>query len=58
MSAAKKAKTSDQTAKTPGTLAVEKYRPKMNALSDAERQKLLAKAMVTIYAEPQNAPRR
>lgn len=45
MSAPKKAKNSKQTAKTPGTIAVEKYRPKMNALSDAERQKLLAKAM-------------
>lgn len=51
MSMLKKAKNSKQTAKTPGTLAVEKYRPKMNGLSDAERQKLLAKAMVTIYAE-------
>ena len=51
MSAPKKAKNSGHTAKTPGTLAVEKYRPKMNALSDDELQKLLAKAMVTIYAE-------
>lgn len=58
MSAPKKAKNSGHAAKTPGTLAVEKYRPKMNTLSDAERQKLLAEAMVTIYAEPQNAARR
>ena len=55
MSAPKKTKETDLAVKTPGTLAVEKYRPKMNALSDAERQKLLAKAMLTIYAEPQNA---
>jgi len=27
--------------KTPGTLAVEKYRPRMNKLPDAERERLL-----------------
>ena len=44
--------------KTPGTAAVEKYRPRMNKLTDAERKKLLAQAMVTIYGEPANADRR
>jgi hypothetical protein len=44
--------------KTPGTLAVEKYRPKMNKLTDAERKRLLAQAMVTIYGQPANAHRR
>jgi hypothetical protein len=28
--------------KTPGTLVVEKYRPRMNKLTNAEREKLLA----------------
>ena len=44
--------------KTPGTLAVEKYRPAMNKLTDAEREKLMARAMVTIYGQPENAGRR
>jgi len=44
--------------KTPGTLAVEKYRPKMNKLTDAERERLLAQAMVTIYGQSANADRR
>ena len=35
--------------RTSGTQAVEKYRPKMNELTDAERERLLAQAMVTIY---------
>lgn len=44
--------------KTPGTVAVEKYRPRMNKLTDAEREKLLAHAMVTVYDRPANADRR
>ena len=44
--------------KTPGTVIVEKYRPAMNKLTDAEREKLMAVAMVTIYGEPENAARR
>ncbi len=44
--------------KTPGTVAVEKYRPAMNKLTDAERGKLMARAMVTIYGQPENAARR
>jgi hypothetical protein len=43
--------------KTPGTLAVEKYRPMINKLTDAERKRLLAQAMATIYGEPANADR-
>jgi hypothetical protein len=45
-------------AKTPGTVAVEKYRPRMNKLTAAEREKLLAHAMVSIYGESANADRR
>jgi hypothetical protein len=41
MSKAKKPGTKAREKKTPGTIMVEKYRPKMNKLSDAERQKLL-----------------
>jgi len=44
--------------KTPGTIAVEKYRPRMNKLTDTEREKLLALAMVTIYGQTANADRR
>ena len=44
--------------KTPGTVAVEKYRPAMNKLTDAEREKLMARAMVAIYGQPENAGRR
>lgn len=44
--------------KTPGSVAVARYRPVMNKLSDEERRKLLARAMVTIYGQPENADRR
>jgi predicted metallopeptidase len=44
--------------KTPGTVIMEKYRPRMNKLTDAEREKLMAHAMVTIYGQPENAARR
>ena len=44
--------------KTSGTVIVEKYRPAMNKLTDAEREKLMARAMVTIYGQPENAGRR
>lgn len=47
-----------QEKKTPGTVIVEKYRPAMNKLTDAERERLMAVAMVTIYGEPENAARR
>jgi hypothetical protein len=44
----KKAASKPKEKKTPGTIAVEKYRPKMNKLTKAERKRLLAQAMVTI----------
>jgi hypothetical protein len=44
--------------KTPGTAIVEKYRPAMNKLTDADREKLMARAMITIYGQPENAGRR
>jgi hypothetical protein len=37
--------------KTPGTVIVEKYRPAMSKITDAEREKLMARAMVTIYGQ-------
>jgi hypothetical protein len=43
--------------KTPGTRMMEKYRPLMNKLTDAEREKLMAQAMVTIYGQTANAHR-
>jgi hypothetical protein len=43
--------------KTPGTLVVEKYRSRMNTITNAEREQLLAKAMATIYAQPGMARR-
>ena len=42
----------------PGTVIVEKYRPQMNKLTDAERARLLARAMTTIYGQPESADRR
>jgi len=44
-----------QEKKTPGTVVVEKYRSAMNKLTDAERERLMAVAMVPIYGEPENA---
>jgi hypothetical protein len=35
--------------KTPGTLIVEKYRPRMNKLTPAERQQLRNRAMQTAF---------
>ncbi len=58
VSKAKKPAVKANESKTPGTQAVEKYRAKMNKLTDAQRQKLLARAMVTIYGQPENADRR
>ena len=37
-------------AKTIGTRIVEKYRPKMNRLTRAERQQLLKEGLATIYS--------
>jgi hypothetical protein len=47
--------------KTVGTRIVEKYRPKMNNLTEAERKQLLQEGLATIYgtpAEPGHAHRR
>jgi len=54
----KKAAAKPRAKKSPGTQTVEKYRPRMNKLTDAEREGLLAQAMVTIYGQPANADRR
>ena len=58
MSKPKKHATPIQEKKTPGTVIVEKYRPAMNKITDAEHERLMAVAMVTIYGEPENAARR
>ena len=47
--------------KTVGTRIVEKYRPKMNNLTEAERKQLLQEGLATIYrapAKPGHAHRR
>jgi hypothetical protein len=45
--------------KSPGTLMVEKYRPRLNKLSAAERARLLDRAMQLAYGEePQPAATR
>lgn len=53
----KKAAPKPKEKKTSGTAIVEKYRPRMNKLSDTERERLLARAMGTIYGQPENARR-
>jgi hypothetical protein len=53
----KKAAPKSKEKRTPGTIAVEKYRPRMNKLTEAERKRLLAQAMVTIYGQSANADR-
>ena len=47
----KKGKTSPSATrdKTRGTRIVEKYRPKMNNLSEAERKRLLEEGLAIIY---------
>ena len=47
----KKDKTSPSAAreKTRGTRIVEKYRPRMNNLSEAERKRLLEEGLAVIY---------
>jgi hypothetical protein len=47
--------------KTPGTLIVEKYRPRMNKLTPAERQQLRDRAMQIAFgheSESAATPRR
>ena len=44
--------------KTPGTLAVEKHRPLMNKLTDAQRQRLRQRAAELLYGREALASRR
>ena len=44
--------------KTPGTLAVEKHRPAMNKLSEAERRRLRRRAAELLYGREALAPGR
>lgn len=37
--------------KSPGTLIVEKYRPRMNKLTAAQREQLLERAMQLAYGD-------
>ena len=55
MKAAKKA---DEKKKTPGTVAVEKHRPLMNKLSNADRHGLRQRAAELLYGKEILAPRR
>ena len=45
-------------AKTPGTRAIEKYRPRMNKLTRAEREELRAYAMKLAYGSAPAPTRR
>jgi len=54
----KKTDAKNREKKSSGTVAVEKYRPRMNKLTDAERERLLGQAMAAIYGQPENADRR
>ena len=55
-----KAATPTKARKTRGTLLVEKYRPRLNKLTDAERERLLERAMQLAYGQDTQpaAPRR
>jgi hypothetical protein len=56
-----KASNTSSPRKTVGTRIVEKYRPKMNNLTESERKQLLQEGLATIYgtpAEPGHAHRR
>ena len=56
-----KTTTTEPTEKTLGTRIVEKYRPKMNNLTEAERKQLLEEGLAIIYrtpATPDHAHRR
>ena len=44
--------------KTPGALAVEKHRPLMNKLTDAQRQRLRQRAAELLYGREALAPGR
>jgi len=56
-----KANPTRSTRKTIGTRIIEKYRPKMNHLTEAERKQLLEEGLAIIYGariEPGHAHRR
>jgi hypothetical protein len=55
--AVKAEKTTVAEKKTPGTLIVEKYRPRMNKLTPTERQQLRDRAMQLAFGhESESAP--
>ena len=47
----KKPLTPEAEPKTAGMKLVEKYRPRMSQLTDAERQKLMARGLQIIYGD-------
>jgi hypothetical protein len=44
--------------KTPGTVAVERHRPLLNKLTEAQRRRLRQRAAVLLYGHEAPAPRR
>jgi hypothetical protein len=44
--------------KTPGTAAVEKHRPLLNKLTEAQRRRLRQRAATLLYGNEATAPRR
>ena len=47
----KAAKPTPRERKSPGTLIVEKYRPRMNKMTAVERERLLERAMQIAYGD-------
>ena len=54
----KAAKKNGERKKTPGTVAVEKHRPLMNKLSNADRHRLRQRAAELLYGKKTLAPDR
>jgi len=48
-------RSADAETKTTGVKMVEKYRPRMSRLTDAERQKLMERGLQIVYGEPAEA---
>jgi hypothetical protein len=48
-------RSADAETKTTGVKMVEKYRPRMSRLTDAERQKLMGRGLQIVYGEPAEA---
>jgi Mlc titration factor MtfA (ptsG expression regulator) len=57
MNTVKKAKTAPEP-KTPGTVAVEKHRPLLNKLTEAQRRRLRQRAAALLYGHEATAPGR